>query len=99
MASPDSELSQRGREICQQVEAATGVPTYYFLMRYWGRRKGEETRRCPGCGGSWHVVMPANATSGFCDFPFRCEACRLVSHLGKLFDDPRRAAIGEWKDR
>lgn len=99
MALPGSELSQQGREICRQVEAATGIPTYYYLMRYWGRRKGEETRLCPGCGGCWHVATTVRRAIRFCDFPFRCEKCRLVSHLPKSFDETRHAKIGEWQAR
>lgn len=99
LASPDSELSQQGREICQQIETAIGIPTYYYLMRYWGRRNGEETRRCPGCGGSWHVTAPVRRANRFCDFPFRCDKCRLVSHLGDTLDQRRHAKIGEWKER
>lgn len=99
MASPRSELSQQGREICAKVESATGVPTYYFLMRYWGRRCGEEKRRCPGCGRSWWSQHATEGGQRFWEFPFRCNKCRLVSHLADSYDNERHAVIGEWKKR
>jgi len=99
LAMPDSELSDSGREICRKVEKITGVPTYYFLMRYWGRKSGEEDRPCPGCGRPWRKAKPGAPPSRFCDFAFLCHACRLVSHMADSYDDSRHAVIGEWKDR
>lgn len=55
LADPKSELSDEGRQICSAVEEATGVPTYYYLMRYWCRKTGENQRRCPACGNKWRV--------------------------------------------
>lgn len=97
MASPCSELSQQGREICGKAESVTGVPTYYFLMRYWGRRRGEEERKCPGCGQTWRTQHPIEGITEFWKFPFQCDACRLVSHAADTYDDERHARIGEWK--
>jgi len=94
---PDSELSREGREICREVEKTTGVPTYYFLKRYWGRRQDEEKRKCPGCGRSWRTTHPIDTENGFWCFPFRCDTCRLVSHMADSCDDDRHASIGEWK--
>ena len=99
MASPHSELSQQGREICAKVESVTGLPTYYFLMRYWGRRMGEEKRKCPGCGGSWRHRHTTEDDKRFWQFPFQCDKCRLVSHLADSYDDERHAVIGEWKKK
>jgi predicted nucleic acid-binding Zn ribbon protein len=101
LADPKSELSQEGRELCQAIERATGIPTYYFLMRYWGRREGEEKRRCPGCGRLWRSETPLKQNSlekrnTFWKFPFKCNKCRLVSHLADS-DDGRRASIGEYR--
>ncbi|MGJ8638626.1 MAG: DUF2310 family Zn-ribbon-containing protein [Opitutaceae bacterium] len=96
LASIDSELSKEGREICAKIETQTGVPTYYFLMRYWGRQNNEAQRPCPGCGQAWHKNLADHKSSNFWDFPFRCEPCRLVSHLASSDDDEPHAAIGEW---
>lgn len=96
LADPDSELSQRGRELCRELESATGVPVFYYLMRYWGRTPGEKDRRCPGCGRRWNVKKTADESERFCKFDFRCERCRLVSHLGVSFDGGRHIRIGEF---
>jgi predicted nucleic acid-binding Zn ribbon protein len=96
LAMPDSELSRNGREICQYVESVTGVPTYYYLMRYWGRKNGEENRLCPGCGGVWRTEGPVALKSNFCAYGFQCAKCRLVSSMAVATDDLRHARIGEW---
>jgi predicted nucleic acid-binding Zn ribbon protein len=97
LALPDSELSQQGRSICRKVESATGIPTYYFLMRYWGRKDCEEKRLCPGCGCEWHKKNSVGQLNRFCDFTFMCRKCKLVSHIADSYDDSRRARIGEWQ--
>jgi len=100
----DSELSREGQELCKQFERITGVPTYYFLMRHWGRRKNEENRKCPSCGCSWRTdyyggenCHEAGEDYCFWEFRFRCDKCRLVSHRASTDDDERHARIGEWK--
>jgi predicted nucleic acid-binding Zn ribbon protein len=98
LVDPTSELSQHGRELCRQVEEATRIPTYYFLFRYWGRRKNEASRKCPGCGRSWRTRNAADKGAGFWRFAFQCRKCRLVSHFGDSFDNERHAAIGEFKN-
>jgi len=95
LADPASELSQDGRDLCRDLEAATGIPTFYYLMRYWGRRKGEDRRRCPGCGGRWKVTHEGKRRH-FGEFDFRCEKCRLVSHAGVSTDGGRHTSIGEF---
>jgi len=97
LADPNSELSQRGRDLCRRIEAGTKVPTYYYLQRYWGRPKGEEDRRCPGCGNGWKVERPKELPKRFHQFDFGCENCRLVSHLGVSTDGGRRVRIGEFQ--
>ncbi len=99
LAEPGSELSREGRELCQKIEAATSKPTYYFLHRYWGRRIGEEQRRCPDCGKDWRVKPAPQSSEPFHRYYFRCQNCRLVGHLGLSFDDERHARIGEYKNR
>ncbi len=99
LASPFSQLSKDGREICKNIECITGIPTYYYLMRYWGRRKKEELRKCPDCGKSWNLSKKINLDVAFYQFPFKCEDCRLVSHLADSYDDERHAVIGEYNKR
>jgi predicted nucleic acid-binding Zn ribbon protein len=93
LADPRSALSEEGRTLCQEIERATGVPTFYYLMRYWGRSKGEETRPCPGCGNDWST-SESEFAGEFHRFHFKRDACRLVSHVGKDTNG-RRARIGE----
>jgi predicted nucleic acid-binding Zn ribbon protein len=95
LADPRSDLSEEGRKLCLEIETATGIPTFYYLMRYWRHSKGESERLCPGCGRGWKTSAP-KIGGQFHQFDFRCEACRLVSHLGKDFDGSRRARIGEF---
>ncbi len=97
LASPDSDLSTQGRDICQYIENAIGIPVYYYLMRYWGRRQGEEKRKCPGCGRNWRTIHHVDNPS-FHHFHFKCDHCRFVSHLADCcYDNQRYAVIGEWK--
>lgn len=94
LAEPKSGLSRTGRTLCEKIEKVTGIPTYYYLHRHWGRKKGEADRICPECGGNWNVRGTSGDNSGFSDFfsqadpdssdfwdfTFRCDHCRLVSH-------------------
>ena len=97
LVEPASELSQHGRDLCKRVEESTGIPTYYFLMWYWGRRAGETQRKCPGCGRTWRTKHAAEKGGDFWKFAFQCAQCRLVSHFADSCDDQRRAVIGEFK--
>jgi len=96
LADPSSELSQKGREICRAVEKAIRIPTYYFLMRYWGRRSGEDERLCPGCGRAWLSRYPTDHPRGWWQFAFQCHNCRLVSQVADCDEDERHAVIGEY---
>ena len=80
LIEPTSEMSSDGLEICAEIEKATGVATYYFLMRYYSPDQGEDDRPCPGCGGPWQTPQPPG--SPFQHWPFRCHHCRLVSTSG-----------------
>ncbi len=97
LVDPNSGLSDEGRKLCSEIEVGTGIPTFYYLMRYWGRSKGEEKRVCPGCGGPWRTSVMADEEI-FREFHFRCDSCRLVSHLG-VSKDGRHARIGEFLTR
>jgi len=93
LADPQSELCMEGREYCQEIEKVTGKPTYFYLMRYYGRKKGEENRLCPCCGKSWAVKKAFGPIKR--PFEFRCKKCRLVSHSA-VDDNERYAHIGEY---
>ena len=72
-----SSLSRHGRELCERIEASTGIPTYYYLHK-WNRRNHthERKRRCPSCEGSWLLPEPIRPI-----FDFRCDRCRLLSNI------------------
>lgn len=76
----DSELTEDGRQLCRELEKATRVPTYYFLMRYYSHPTEEFSRRCPGCGGKWRTKAPEEKRHR--DWHFLCKRCRLVSNAG-----------------
>jgi predicted nucleic acid-binding Zn ribbon protein len=98
LADPESELSKQGRELCLVIEKATGIPTYYYLTRFFGRKHEEEIqRKCPCCGNSWAVKQPQQTSKSelFCHFYFQCQPCRLVSHLANGNINLRYAKIGE----
>lgn len=89
LADPRSELMEGIRFTCEDVEAATGIPTYTFLMRYYGRRgEAERQRKCPLCGGVWSELAPGTR------FALRCEPCRLITELGDEAN-AKWAKIGE----
>jgi predicted nucleic acid-binding Zn ribbon protein len=73
----DSSLSRRGREICDELAASTGVPVYYYLYRAGNRSLGaERKRRCPVCRSGWLIDPPLHDL-----FDLKCDKCRLVSNL------------------
>lgn len=97
LADPTSEHGQEGREFCQKIEEATGIPTYYYLKRFWGRKRGEGDRPCPLCGQPWRIAAKKTKNPRFWHFDFMCVPCRLVSHLASVDDDERHAKIGEYR--
>jgi len=71
----DSALTQQGRKLCRHFEDKLGMPTYYYLQRYYRRSYAQENARlCPGCGGAWKLSDLWHDL-----FDFRCDNCRLVS--------------------
>ena len=77
MGELNSSLSQRGLEICREIEKLTGTPTYYYLRRYNGRsKKSERARLCPSCIGAW--ILPEKWHD---KFDFRCDKCHLLSNI------------------
>lgn len=77
LTTSDSDLSRRGRDICQKIESLTGVPTYYYLYRVGGSSlESENTRHCPSCDKPWRLDNELHGV-----ISFMCENCRLVSNL------------------
>jgi predicted nucleic acid-binding Zn ribbon protein len=97
LVEPTSELSEYGRHICRTIEKATGIPSFYYLFRYWGRKNEDTSRLCPGCGKKWVVKSEKEPKKSFWDFPYQCKKCRLVSDHACIDDDARYARIGEYK--
>lgn len=93
LVDPNSDLSAAGRELCETIQSATRIPTYYFLMRYSTSGQGDDNRPCPGCGRAWHRPQPPGAP--FHLWPFCCDNCRLVSTVG-VDINRRLARIGQW---
>lgn len=72
-----SELSREGRDLCRCIEKRSGVPTYYYLLRHYGRSvAAERKRRCPDCGGKWLLKESWHES-----YEFRCDHCRLLSNI------------------
>ena len=94
LATTDSGLGTMGRKLCRSIERATGIPTYYFLKKYYAR-KGDEDRPCPGCGRKWRLPADGPPCSRF--IQFLCKRCRLVSEQGDDIASPRLARIGEYR--
>jgi hypothetical protein len=98
LADPTSELNTSGRNLCEEFESHTKIPTYYYLYRYFGRKKGEPERPCPICGMPWRVEK-SDEKRPWWDFAFRCEPCRLVSNDASTYEDERHARIGEFRSK
>ena len=97
LADPDSDVSDKGRTLCREVEDAVKRPVFYYLLRHWGDFETENDRLCPCCGRDWVVASsPAPSREPFRQFHFRCDRCRLVSHRAVAFDDAQHAAIGTY---
>jgi predicted nucleic acid-binding Zn ribbon protein len=78
LSQHDSDLSKLGRSTCRRIENTTGIPTYYYLYRWYARSMPSERRRtCPSCGRKWLQEPP-----WMDGYDFRCDRCRLVSEVG-----------------
>jgi predicted nucleic acid-binding Zn ribbon protein len=72
-----SDLTRRGRDICQKIESLGSIPTYYYLYRVAGTSLEAETNRhCPSCDNPWKLAAPLHNI-----FSFQCHDCRLMSNL------------------
>ena len=73
----DSSLTKTGRKHCTTLRASTGRPFFYYLFRGNGRnQRAEVERRCPGCGGEWHLPSRLHSL-----FDFKCNCCHLLSNV------------------
>lgn len=97
LVEPESGLSEIGRELCKSIEDTTGIPTFYYLDRYYAYGDERESqRKCPVCGGKWRSKTPESGKKKEVTFDFRCIKCRLVSDEGVDINS-RRAIIGDVK--
>jgi len=94
IATIDSGTATRGRKLCRSIERATGIPTYYFLLKYYSR-VGDKDRPCPGCGRRW--LLPGDGPSLSRYIQFLCRRYRLVSEEGRDLSSPGLARIGEYR--
>ena len=96
LADPSSQLSHWGRDLSTALGRATHRRTYYYMTRYYGRRRNDDARLCPSCGREWRVTRHNAKATKFARFEFRCHRCRLVSHTASSSDGGRHAKIGEF---
>lgn len=77
MSEPETRLFQRGWDLSRRISYVSNKPTYLYLYRVGGTSLDEErSRRCPICGGNWHLEAPLHEL-----FDFRCDHCRVVSNI------------------
>jgi predicted nucleic acid-binding Zn ribbon protein len=73
----DSALSTDGRQHCKALATSAERPFYYYLYRGHGHsHRAELERRCPGCGGEWHLAARLHSL-----FDFKCDRCHLLSNI------------------
>ena len=89
IAEPKSALSREARDYCKDIEQSTGIPTYYHLYRYYGKRGDEKSRRCPLCGDKWLLEKPYINKQRDWEIYYLCEKCRITSDRSRNFDEPR----------
>jgi predicted nucleic acid-binding Zn ribbon protein len=90
MADQHSWLTRQGRAWAQRIEEVTQLPTYYYLVHHHG---DANPRPCPGCGQEWQVEGEG---LGLDSFPFRCDACRLLSCDASNHPGDVRSVFGRW---
>ena len=77
MSKYDSQLTKFGLKVCQSIEKVTNKKVFYYLYKGSAKSyKGELLRRCPNCGGNWHLKKPLHNK-----FDFKCEKCKLLSNI------------------
>jgi len=70
LAEHDSDLTNRGTDICKDLSAKLGKPFYYAVRS----RPDKRVRNCPSCKAIWEIK-----DQGLSSFNLKCEACGLVS--------------------
>lgn len=81
IAELNSELTEQGRALAQEIEKCQHIPTYYYLYRLGNDPAVEHHRKCPSCNGEWKLPEPLGI------FQFKCDECRLVSNLSWEIQD------------
>jgi predicted nucleic acid-binding Zn ribbon protein len=77
LSEHDSKLSRWGHDLCRLIDKRSGAPTYYYLMKHYGRSvASERKRKCPDCGGKWLLKEPWHRL-----YDFKCDRCRLLSNI------------------
>jgi len=80
MSDPNSQLSKQGIAVCEKIEKATGIPTYYYLHNYRHTSlQDEKARLCPSCNRKW---LLKERLFGFYDY--KCDKCKLLSNFSTL---------------
>lgn len=74
-----SAFSKHGLELRQEVEIATGKPTFYFVWRHWSMTDKKKERHCPLCNRRWDRSSCRDSSLGLMRFDFSCIQCRLIS--------------------
>jgi len=75
----ESAFSKRGLELREEVEVATGKPTFYHLWRHWSAADKKSERHCLTCNRRWDRLTDRHSALGLTLFDFKCIPCRLVS--------------------
>jgi len=81
LGDPDGSMIRLAREHAARIEEATEVPVYTWLVRNYGAPEGDGERPCPSCGEPWRVPGESDQ-----ELQFRCDRCRLASHLAFCTD-------------
>lgn len=72
-----SQLTNKGRSICQTLAERSGKHFYYYLYRGHGKSLSSEQKRpCPSCGDVWYSKEKLHSR-----FHFKCDRCRLLSNV------------------
>lgn len=77
LSNYDSQLSRNGLKVCRSIEKVTGKNVFYYLYKYNAKSYRKELlRKCPKCGGDWHLKKTLHNR-----FDFMCKKCKLLSNI------------------
>lgn len=92
IADPFSEFNQETAKMAADLEEETGIPTYYYLHRYYSFGPSEANLPCPICKKPWTKSSKFRVKLKFIDWI--CHNCRVMSCLGVSEEGKRKASIG-----